>query len=214
VSIVEQIASDRAERRFEDWGLSTVLDENEETPIIPRPLFDRLHKLAGIDSKWPVGNAGLIHVYGYLESTVQTPHGLKRERWLDGSLARALGLGPEAFLPESEEGRTLLDRATQAILPPLQDPPRTAALTIDQLSLDGATTFRTVIIDNGDGAALLFGMRDRMRMRAITAFPLGSIGPADLDRIAKQEPRLRYNAATADLPPRSPLRPAIEHQAP
>jgi hypothetical protein len=206
VSITEQIASDRAAGRFEHWGLSTVLDENVETPVIPRPLFDRLHEFAGIRTEWPVGNAGLIHVYGYLLSTVQTPHGLKRERWLDGSLARALGLGPGAFLPESADGRTLLHRVTEAILPPLQNPPQSAVLTLDQPSLDGALLLRTLILDNGDGAALLYGVHDGIRMRAITAFPLGPIGPADLHRFAAQEPRLRYNAAAPDLPPRSPLR--------
>ncbi|MDT5009025.1 MAG: hypothetical protein QOH57_642 [Mycobacterium sp.] len=206
MSITEQIASDRAAGRFDSWGLSTVLDEHVGAPVIPRQLFDRLHELAGIGAEWPVGNAGLIHVYGYLLSTVQTPHGLKRERWLDGSLARALALGPAAFLPDSQDGRSLLDRVTEAILPPLQNPPQTATLTLDQPSLDGAMVFRTLIIDNGHGAALLYGVRDGIRMRAITAFPLGSVGPADLDRIAEQEPRLRYNAAAPGLPPRSPLR--------
>jgi hypothetical protein len=210
MSITEQIASDRAEGRFEHWGLSTVLDENVESPVVPQPLFERLHELAGIDAEWPVGNAGLIHVYGYLLSTAQTPHGLKSERWLDGSLARALGLAPGALLPESVDGRTLLDRVTEAILPPLRNPPETAVLRLDQSSLDGTMFFRTLIIDNGDGAALLYGVHDGIRMRAITAFPLGSIGPADLHRISGQEPRLRYNAAAPGLPPRSPLRTSAE----
>ncbi len=79
--------------------------------MLSRSTFEALHDRAGLDSAWPVGNAGLLHVYGYLLSTTPTPYGLKRDRWLGGELARACGLAPDAFVPWIGE-RTLLDRVT------------------------------------------------------------------------------------------------------
>jgi hypothetical protein len=90
----EQIASDAAAGRFDDWALSTVLDENVQTPVISKAEFFRLHAAAGIAATWPIGNAGLLHVYGYLLSKVVTPFGLKGDRWRNGELAGQLGLAP------------------------------------------------------------------------------------------------------------------------
>ena len=59
---VGQIRADAKAGRFADWGRSTVIDENVGAPVIPRPLFDELHSLAGLPERWPVGNAGALHV--------------------------------------------------------------------------------------------------------------------------------------------------------
>ena len=45
---------------------------------------------AGLAAAFPVGNAGLLHVYGYWFSDEPTPYGFKRDRWVDGALAGAL----------------------------------------------------------------------------------------------------------------------------
>ncbi len=83
--------------------------------MVAASVFRALHERAGIDARFPVGNAGLLHVYGYLLSTTPTPYGLKRERWLDGELARAYGLAADAFLPWAlPTGETLLARVTAA----------------------------------------------------------------------------------------------------
>ena len=111
--LTESIDHDREQARFDAWGLSTVIDENVGASVISRSLFAELHRRAGIDAEWPIGNAGLLHCYGYLLSLVETPYGFKRERWIGGELAVACGLAPHAFLPW-QEGRSLLERATGA----------------------------------------------------------------------------------------------------
>lgn len=70
------IDADARAGRFGRWGRSTVIDENVEAAVIPEALFAALHARAGLRAEWPVGNAGLVHVYGYLLSTVPTPYGL------------------------------------------------------------------------------------------------------------------------------------------
>ena len=93
------LAEDRAAGRFAAWGRSTVIDENVGAAVLPRAVFDQLHERAGLTAEWPIGNAGVLHVYGYLLSTTPTPYGLKRERWLSGELERACGLETGALLP-------------------------------------------------------------------------------------------------------------------
>ncbi len=209
--------TDAASGAFDDWGLSTVLDENLDAPVIPRDQFERLHDLAGLDAAWPIGNAGLLHVYGYLLSTVETPHGPKAARWLDGTLANTLGLPSDAFLPDGPGDGTLLSRVTGAVLPRLVEPPEDALAVLDQESLDGMATVRTVVVGDAHAAALLYGINDsgiaeHARMRAITAFPLSAAPDSFLRTLAEQPPRLRYNAATSTLAPRSPLASSLRTQ--
>jgi len=109
----QAIDEDASTGRFTAWGRSTAIDELTHTPVVTRVLFDALHDRAGLEAHWPVGNAGLLHVYGYLLSTTQTPFGLKRDRWLDLHLARAYGLGGTAFLPWLGSS-SLLERVTAA----------------------------------------------------------------------------------------------------
>jgi hypothetical protein len=115
------IAEDAASGRFARWSRSTIVDENVGAPVLDRAVFDRLHDLAGEPSAWPVGNAGLLHVYGYLLSLTPTPYGLKRERWLGPELARAFGLADDAFEPWAD-GPTLLERVADAATSLLRSP--------------------------------------------------------------------------------------------
>ena len=216
----EQIARDAAAGRFDDWALSTVIDENVKTPVISPAQFFRLHAAAGIAATWPIGNAGLLHVYGYLLSTVPTPFGLKGDRWRDGALAQHLGLAMEAFVLEAADlaGETVLQRVTDAALPHLAHPAAGLGdvLVIDDevpevedgAGADTATVFRTTVVNapGHPGAALVYGVHEAGRMRLITAFPLANATPASLDALAADPPRMRYNAALAALPPRTPLR--------
>ena len=202
-TIDDQVRADAASGAFDDWGLSTVIDENIDAPVIPRDECERLHDLAGLPAAWPIANAGLLHVYGYLLSTVQTPYGLKRDRWLNGALALTLGLPSEAFLPSGSG--TLLSRVSAAVLPRLIDPPKDALLVLDQQSIDGAAEARTVLVGTPHAAAVIYGVREDGRMRAITAFPLVSASASFRQSLVDQPPRLRYNAATSTLSPRSPL---------
>ena len=220
-TIDDQVRADAAFGAFDDWGLSTVIDENIDAPVIPRDECERLHGLAGLPATWPITNAGLLHVYGYLLSTVQTPYGLKRDRWLNGKLALALGLPSEAFLPSGafppsvaslpsvaflpSGSGTLLSRVSAAVLPRLTDPPKDALLVLDQQSIDGSAEVRTVLVGTPHAAAVIYGVRESGRMRAITAFPLVSASASFRQSLVDQPPRLRYNAATSTLLPRSPL---------
>src|SRR6218665_499238 len=111
--LIRSIDDDRTHRRFSRWGASSTIDENTGSPVLPQALFDALHERAGLSATWPIGNAGLLHCYGYLLSLAQTPYGLKRERWIGSALARACGLSDEAFLPWTS-GPTLLARAEAA----------------------------------------------------------------------------------------------------
>ncbi|MFM9918471.1 amino acid deaminase [Lacisediminihabitans sp. H27-G8] len=221
-TIDDQIRADAANSAFDDWGLSTVIDENIAAPVIVRDEFERLHELAALEAEWPIGNAGLLHVYGYLLSTVQTPYGLKRERWLDGALAGALGLPRDAFLPTGTVTvtgtgtgtgtGTLLSRVTAAALPRVVEPPSDALLVLDQQSIDGGIAVRTVVVGHPIGAALLYGVREAGRMRAITAFPLAMASESFCRSLEEKAPRLRYNAATSALAPRSELAASLRTQ--
>ena len=208
----EQIAQDAAAGRFDGWGSSTVIDENTQAPVISRAQFDELHAAAGLTAVWPVGNAGLLHVYGYLLSTVVTPYGRKGDRWRDGELAQLFGLAPGAFLLESAAaaGKTVLQRVTAAALPHLAHPAhgRGDGLVIDDEAPDGSTFFRTTVLSvpGRSSAALVYGVSESGRMRLVTAFPLAGPTPASLDALAADPPRMRYNAALPELPPRTPLR--------
>jgi len=208
----EQIASDAAAGRFDDWALSTVIDENVQSPVISKAEFFRLHAAAGIAATWPIGNAGLLHVYGYLLSRVVTPFGLKGDRWRDGELAAQFGLAPAAFLLDAADaaGETVLQRVTDAALPHLAHPAGAHGdvLVIDDEVPGDATFFRTTVVSTPGqpGAALIYGVSEGSRMRVVTAFPLANPSPASLDALAADPPRMRYNAALAALPPRTALR--------
>jgi hypothetical protein len=120
--LVAHISVDVAAGRFSQWATSTVVDEALQAPVIHQPLFTHLHELAHLDARWPVGNAGLVHVYGYLLSAAHTRHGLKRERWLGSQMATALGLEPDHFVPGLNAGSTPLERVVAAALPLLANP--------------------------------------------------------------------------------------------
>jgi len=174
--------------RFIAWGRSTIIDENTGTAVIPRPLFEELHARAGVASDWPVGNAGVLHCYGYLLSLEATPYGLKRDRWTEGTLARACGLTTDAFHPWLE-GPTLLARATAAASALLATPAAGATRSVDArrtvLALgaaQGPTALAYAVAPTADAAPLL-----------VTMFPVAdATGPlADFTT----DVRLRWNAA-------------------
>ncbi|MEF2977532.1 amino acid deaminase [Subtercola sp. YIM 133946] len=207
--LMTSLGRDRAAGAFARWGLSTVVDENLQQPVIGRALFESLHDAAGIEARWPLGNAGLLHVYGYLLSTVSTPYGLKRERWIGTDLSHALGLPDGAFVtalasPDGEVG--LLQFVT-------------AALTGSRAAAD-----TRVVVDEFAGEereeiarATFVGPRDAVvgavvyeivlaeTAHLITAFPVGVSSERWLEGFTAAPPRLRYNAAAHELPPRSPL---------
>lgn len=183
------ISADAAAGRFDAWGLSTVIDENTGTAVVPASVFAALHDRAGITARFPVGNAGLLHVYGYLLSTTPTPYGLKRARWLDGHLAQAYGLTAEAFLPWAlPTGETLLARVTDAADGLLSRAP----VRRQQLADAEAIIAIGRAAASGD-AALAYALVGDGKRRLITTFPVAS-PTAVLDEVDATTPRLRWNA--------------------
>ena len=163
------IDQDRRDSRLEQWARSTVIDENIGEAVIDEPLFDQLHERAGIDAHFPVGNAGLIHVYGYLFSTVQTPYGLKSDRWTDGILARTLGLPERWFRLGDSFEETPLQRVLAAALPLLTH----RAADAIEWHVPGLGLQRAVVHQAPDGAgALVSGVDEGTGMRLLTVFPL------------------------------------------
>lgn len=177
--------------RFDRWGWSTVIDEHVGRAIIPRPLFHALHARAGIRAQWPVGNAGVLHVYGYLLSTVSTPYGLKRERWLGGALAGAYGLPDDAFVPWASP-RTLLDRVTEAA-------GALSRTAVREATVGGVETRLSIARHATAGVwALSYVVAGRL----VTTFPVESREQllADWDLAT---PTLRWNAVTP--PQKTPI---------
>jgi hypothetical protein len=80
-TVLACIARDRADGLIDRWSLSTVIDENIGEAVVERDVFERIHGASGVNARFPIGNAGLVHVYGYLFSTVVTPYGYKSDRW-------------------------------------------------------------------------------------------------------------------------------------
>ncbi|WP_221586073.1 amino acid deaminase [Microbacterium sp. G2-8] len=195
-TVLRCVEADAFAGLFDEWGWSTVVDEHVGAPVVERDLFEKLHDTAGITTDFPIGNAGVVHVYGYLFSTVATPHGYKRDRWNDGILARTLGLPSGAFRLGDSTEETSLQRVTDAALPLLLAPPADAAGVIDQC-VDGATTRAVVTCPSPDGSgALISGIDTGRGFRLITAFPVAD-ARAFARAAAAQPPRLRWNAARA-----------------
>ena len=181
------IDADAEADRFARWGRSTIVDENVGAPVLSQPMFEALHDRAGLDSAWPVGNAGLLHVYGYLLSIAPTPYGLKRDRWLDGELAVACGLGADAFVPWAGE-RTLLDRVTEAAETLIASAP------VRRQHLADADAVVAIADRRPAASALAYALDSPAHgRRLITMFPIADPAPllADLDAAP---PRLRWNA--------------------
>ncbi len=183
------IDADAAARRFDAWGLSTVIDENTGTSVVAASVFRALHERAGIDARFPIGNAGLLHVYGYLLSTTPTPYGLKRDRWLDGALARAYGLAADAFLPWAlPTGETLLTRVTAAMAELL------ARAAVRREQLGGTEAIIAVDRSAASGAAALaYALTSGGSTRLITTFPVAAVDDV-LAGVDADGPRLRWNA--------------------
>ncbi|WP_394554258.1 amino acid deaminase [Agromyces sp. MMS24-JH15] len=201
--LVSSIALDRAAGRFDAWASSTVVDEHAGE-LLRRSTFDGLHAIAGLadEADWPIGNAGLLHVYGYLLSTAATPYGPKRDRWLGPALARAYG-GPDTrFHPWAGPG-TLLERVTAdatRLLARTDVPHR--ARRVDELRTVVAALPAPVPVPvpasdgtGGTGGAIAYGIDRGRGIRLVTTFPVASGLAEVLDEFEASAPRLRWNAA-------------------
>jgi hypothetical protein len=182
---------DAAARRFDAWGLSTVIDENTGTSVVAASVFRALHERAGIDARFPIGNAGLLHVYGYLLSTTRRP---TASSVIAGSTARSPG--PTGSRPTPSCRGRACRRARPcwrgvAAAPPCCRTPRAppAAGRHRGAHRDRA---RRGIRRSRLASALVYALVSGGTRRLIATAPVSS--PAVLDEVDAAAPRLRWNA--------------------
>lgn len=111
-SVVAQIRTD-AKRKGPlcFWGRSGNRDELANQTIVAPEIIDLIAKITDRKMSPQTPHAGLQHTYGYLFSLIQTPYGMKRDRWVETKLESAFGLASSTLGPNPDKG-TLLANAT------------------------------------------------------------------------------------------------------
>lgn len=74
------------------WGRSHNFDSGAKEIILDYSLIENIQSKFGIKNDNKIVHAGIMHTYGYLFSTLNTPYGFKRKRYLNGTLDNAFGL--------------------------------------------------------------------------------------------------------------------------
>lgn len=199
--LAAQVDADRARGSFGRWARSTVVDEHTGAPVLDPAVLGWLQDRAGLAREFPGTDAGLAHVYGYLLSTADTPWGRKRDRWTTPALALALGLDARHLLPwHRPDGRTLLERVTDVVVPLLRDPgtaPGGPVLVRDDPLPGTADALRTVVVraQGVGGGALVYGSVGPDGVRPVTVFPV-TASPRWLREVGALPPTPRYNVLT------------------
>jgi hypothetical protein len=103
------------------WGLSRNIDASDATdPIVPKNLLQFFASILNVQYNADVtqGPAGLTHTYGYLFSTLSTPFGYKRARYVQGEIEAGFGFSAPYFngMPVPSKG-TLLQNFTAFLSP-------------------------------------------------------------------------------------------------
>lgn len=93
------------------WGKSLNFDEFAKTQIVEPSILKLIGELSGVLLRGRIVHAGLMHTYGYLFSTIDTPFGKKRDRWIEPDLDHGLGLEKPTLRDRPNEG-TLLTNLT------------------------------------------------------------------------------------------------------
>ncbi|MFN3242855.1 MAG: hypothetical protein ACE37K_15245 [Planctomycetota bacterium] len=88
------------------WGISRNFDENARCRIVEPGVLRAIALLARQPMPTRACHAGLLHTYGYLLSTIETPYGRKRDRWVRPAIERGLGLR-DALRPMPRDGSLL-----------------------------------------------------------------------------------------------------------
>jgi len=109
--LAEQLRSVRAMPWLLDyWGASRNHDENVGLRIVEPGALKVIAHLARHRLPVRACHSGLLHTYGYLFSTIRTPFGCKRDRWVEPTVERGLGLR-DVLRPMPRQG-SLLHNAT------------------------------------------------------------------------------------------------------
>jgi len=91
------------------WGQSNNFDEHANGMIVDPAIVKILAEMMGVPAPLPAPkdryvHAGAMHTYSYLFSTLKTPYGYKRARWVHGDIDQGLGLPPETLSPLTHQG--------------------------------------------------------------------------------------------------------------
>ncbi|MFI5346085.1 MAG: hypothetical protein ACHQ51_06900 [Elusimicrobiota bacterium] len=165
------------------WGKSVNFDEHAKATIIAPQILQAI----GVKD----GHAGLTHTYGYLFSTLKTPYGFKRARWVSGEIERGLGLPPGSFSPVPAKGTLLTNLTAFAGRIAFRNDGRelraakkfgkydVAPFQVRRLTETvGRIAIRTDLVayTSGDGFLLIYSYRDLKAKRSylITAFPVAA----------------------------------------
>lgn len=96
------------------WGLSRNIDEShlaDRQKTVPPALLKFFNSILKVsyDASYEFGHAGLTHTYGYLFSTLETPYGFKRARYVRGEVEAGFGLPKGLLGGRYPEGSLLLN---------------------------------------------------------------------------------------------------------
>lgn len=89
------------------WGQSLNFDSGAKKQIVDEKIISDLQALFNIKNDNKIVHAGVMHTYGYLFSTITTPYGYKRKRWIEPTVSAAFGLEGNSFSPETIDGGLL-----------------------------------------------------------------------------------------------------------
>lgn len=89
------------------WGKSVNFDSGAKKKIVDDKIIEDLQRLFSIQNDNKIVHAGVMHTYGYLFSTINTPYGYKRKRWIAPTLNTAFSMSENSFSPEAIDGGLL-----------------------------------------------------------------------------------------------------------
>ncbi len=108
---IQKDANDEILKNF--WGHSLNFDSGAKSEILDLGQMQSLAKFFnvsyGLENKSI--HAGVMHTYGYLFSTLNTPYGFKRSRWIAPDLKEGFNLLDQSLSANPKEG-TLLNNLT------------------------------------------------------------------------------------------------------
>ena len=93
------------------WGMSQNFDAGAKQIILDEKIIGDLQGNFKITNDNQTVHAGIMHTYGYLFSTLNTPYGYKRWRWTIPTFTEAMGLKDKSISPHPKTG-TLLSNLT------------------------------------------------------------------------------------------------------
>lgn len=89
------------------WGKSYNFDSGAKQQIVNESIIEDLQRLFNVKNDNKIVHAGIMHTYGYLFSTINTPYGYKRKRWIAETLNYAFDFEGNSLSPATIDGGLL-----------------------------------------------------------------------------------------------------------